>query len=127
MHHVGVVCAAAIVALVLAVGFVHAQGTVFPSSLEKEPFSNSDLLRGKKITEAECQVLPSAVWVVAEGQRECIRYFHSAVGGRGSEVIVSLPQDMVSTNGRGETKPFDYYAKTSPAQVQDLAARWSRN
>jgi len=48
------------------------------------------------------------VWVVAEGSGKCIRYFHSAAGGGGSEVVVSLPQDMVSTNGRGEVKPHDY-------------------
>jgi pimeloyl-ACP methyl ester carboxylesterase len=125
MRRSGLACTAAIVALALAVGPVHAQSTA--PSFEKEPFSGSDLLNGKKITQAECEALPSAVWVVAEGQRECIRYFHSAAGGSGSEVIVSFPQDMVSTNGRGEVKPHDYYVKATPAQVQDLAVSWSRN
>src|SRR5215510_320584 len=131
MHKLGPACAAAIVALALvalalAVGPVHAQGTAPAPSLEKEPFSASDLLNGKKITQAECEALPSAVWVVAEGQRECIRYFHAAARTGGSEVIISLPQDMVSTNGRGEVKAFEYYAKTTPAQVQDVTASWSR-
>jgi pimeloyl-ACP methyl ester carboxylesterase len=134
MHEFGAGCAAAIVAFALAVGSVHAQDTApAPSfekpapAFEKEPFSGSDLLHGKKITQAECEALPSAVWVVADGQRECIRYFHSAAGGGGSEVVVSLPQDMVSTNGRGEVKPHDYYVKTTPAQVQDFAVTSSRN
>jgi pimeloyl-ACP methyl ester carboxylesterase len=130
MHHIGAGCAAAVVALALAVGLVHAQGTAPPAaapSFEKEPFSGSDLLRGKKITEAECQALPSAVWVVAEGQQECIRYYHSAAGGVGSEVIVRLPQDLVSTNGRGEVQPHGYYVKDTPAQMQDFATGWSRN
>src|SRR5262245_3282118 len=131
MHKLGPACAAAVVALALvalalAVGPVHAQGTAPAPSLEKEPFSASDLLNGKKITQAECEALPSAVWVVAEGQRECIRYFLTAATTGGSEVIISLPQDMVSTNGRGEVKAFEYYAKTTPAQVQDVTASWSR-
>jgi hypothetical protein len=72
MHHIRAACAAALAALALALGPVQAQRTTTPA-FETEPFSGSDLLHGKKITEAECQALPSAVWVVAEGQRECIR------------------------------------------------------
>src|SRR5215470_11028495 len=100
MYHVGPVCAAAVAALTIAIGAVQAQTTkpAAPPAFETEPFSGSDLIHGKKLTEAECQALPSAVWVVAEGQQECIRYYHSAAGGGGSEVIISLPQDLVSTN-----------------------------
>jgi pimeloyl-ACP methyl ester carboxylesterase len=129
MRRSGLACAAAIVAFSFVVGPVRAQSTApaATATFEKEPFSGSDLLHGKKITQAECEVLPSAVWVVAEGQRECIRYFHSAAAGGGSEVIIRLSQDLVSTNGRGEVKPHDYYVKATPAQVQDQAAAWSRN
>src|SRR5262245_897758 len=129
MHHVGAICAAAIAALTVAVGPVQAQSTVPAAApaFETEPFSGSDLIHGKKITQAECEALPSAVWVVADGQRECIRYFHSAAGGGGSEVVIRLSQDLVSTNGRGDVKPHDYYIKSTPAQAQDLAATWSRN
>ena len=129
MHKLGPACAAAIVALALAVGPVHAQSTAPPAapSFEKEPFSSSDLLHGKKITQAECEALPSAVWVVAEGQRECIRYFLSAARGGGSEVVIRLSQDLVSTNGRGDVKPHDYYIKATPAQMQDQSAAWSRS
>src|SRR5262245_22774544 len=124
MRRSGLACAAAITALTLVVGPVHAQSTAPPAapSFEKEPFSGSDLLHGKKITQAECEALPSAVWVVAAAQQECIRYFHSAAGGGRSEVIIRLSQDLVSTNGRGEVKPHDYYIKATPAQVQDQAA-----
>jgi pimeloyl-ACP methyl ester carboxylesterase len=129
MHQVGAICAGAIAALTVAVGPVQAQSTVPAAApvFETEPFSGSDLIHGKKITEAECAALPSAVWVVADGQRECIRYFHSAGAGGGSEVVISLPQDIVSTNGRGEVKPHDYYIKSTPAQVQDFAVTASRN
>jgi pimeloyl-ACP methyl ester carboxylesterase len=129
MYHSGAACAAVIAALALAIGPVQAQRNAPKAApaFETEPFSGSDLLHGKKITEAECAALPSAVWVVVEGQQECIRYFHSAAGGRGPEVIVRLSQDLVSTNGRGEVKPHDYYIKSTPSQTQDFAANWSRN
>jgi pimeloyl-ACP methyl ester carboxylesterase len=129
MRHFQAACAAAIVALGLSVGPAQAQKTapVAAAAFEKEPFSGFDLIHGKKITEAECEALPSAVWVSAEGQRECIRYFHSAAGGGGSEAIIRLSQDLVSINGRGEVKPHDYYIKATPAQVQELSATWSRN
>jgi len=123
MYHVGPVCAAAVAALTIAIGAVQAQTTkpAAPPAFETEPFSGSDLIHGKKLTEAECQALPSAVWVVAEGQQECIRYYHSAIGARGSEAIVRLSEDMVLINGRGEVKPYDYYLKATPAQVQNEA------
>jgi len=127
MHKLGPPFAAAIVALALAVGPVHAQRRAPVPSFGKEPFSGTDLLNGKKITQAECEALPRAVWVVAEGQRECIRYFHSVAGGGRSEVVIWLSPDLVSTNGRGDVKPHDYYVKATPAQVQDQAAAWSRN
>jgi pimeloyl-ACP methyl ester carboxylesterase len=129
MRRSGLARAAAIVALSFVVGPVHAQSTAPAATptFEKEPFSGSDLLHGKKITQAECETLPSAVWVVAAGQQECIRYFHSAAGGGRSEVVIRLSQDLVSTNGRGDVKPHDYYIKATPAQVQDQAAAWSRN
>ena len=130
MRDLGALCAAAVVAFALVVGPAHSQSTAPPvaaPSFGKEPFSGSDLLQGKKITEAECQALPSAVWVVADGQQECIRYYHSATGVGGSEVIISLPQDLVSTNSRGEVRPHEYYIKSTPAQIQDFAKGWSQN
>ncbi len=105
-------------------GPVQAQRTAPTAApaFETEPFSGSDLIHGKKITEAECQALPSAVWVVADGQRECIRYFHSAAAGGGSEVIIRLSQDLVSTNGRGEAKVHGCYVKATPTSVHDQPA-----
>ena len=129
LRNLGSACATAVVALGLAAGPVHAQSTTPAAAppFETEPFSGSELLKGKKITEAECEALPSAVWVVADEHRECIRYFHSAAGGRGSEVIVSLPHDAISTNGRSEERASESYLKMTPARMQEGAARWSRH
>src|SRR5262245_34646435 len=128
MRDIGSACVAALVALGLTAEPAHAQRTAPTAapSFETEPFSGPELLNGKKITEAECAALPSAVWVVAEGQRHCIRYYHTAAGG-GSEAIIYLHGDVVSTNGRGEARPLDFYVKSTPAREQSSSANWSRN
>src|SRR2546421_279689 len=92
--------------LVLAVGpaVLRAQSGPVAASYETELFSGSDLLAGKRMTESECGPLPTAVWVVVQGQGDCVRYYHAAAGVR-SELIVFLPGEVVSTNVRGEVRP----------------------
>jgi pimeloyl-ACP methyl ester carboxylesterase len=107
----------------------HAQ-TVAPATVPKfetEPFSGAELLSGKRITQAECAALAGAVWVAVDQQGECIRYYHSTAGGSGADVLLVLTADVVSTNGRGEMRPRDYYVKQSPAQMRERSTGWSRS
>jgi dienelactone hydrolase len=127
MRDLGLAGAAACVAIALTAGPLHAQTAAAAPRFETEPFSGSDLLNGKRIAEAECAALPSAVWVVVDKQGECIRYYHSAAGGAGPDVAVYLNTDAVAVNGRGEAKPNDYYIKEGPAAVQNGSISWSRN
>jgi pimeloyl-ACP methyl ester carboxylesterase len=107
----------------------HAQ-TVAPATVPKfetELFSGAELLSGKRITQAECAALAGAVWVAVDQQGECIRYYHSTAGGSGADVLLVLTADVVSTNGRGEMRPRDYYVKQSPAQMRERSTGWSRS
>jgi pimeloyl-ACP methyl ester carboxylesterase len=117
--------------VVLGVGreAVHAQSSAptTASKFETEPFSGAELLRGKRIAQAECAALPGAVWVTVDQQGECIRYYHSTAGGSGSEVVVFFSTEVASTNARGEVKPYDFYVKQTPAAMQDRMAGWSRS
>jgi pimeloyl-ACP methyl ester carboxylesterase len=97
------------------------------SKFETEPFSGAELVRGKRITQAECAALPGAVWAAVDQQGECIRYYHSTAGGSGSEVVVFFSTEVASTNARGEVKPYDFYVKQSPAALQERIAGWSHN
>ncbi|MDB5602782.1 MAG: hypothetical protein JWN71_4826 [Xanthobacteraceae bacterium] len=130
-----------------------------PGGYSEQPFSESELLAGKRMTEAECTAQPSAVWVMVGKTGECIAYYHavpaavatSAVGGAPtasaatanaaagsatsasatggdapSSVIVFISSDVVLVNGRGEVKPFSFYAKTTPNRTQVESANWSR-
>jgi pimeloyl-ACP methyl ester carboxylesterase len=107
---------------VLAFEVGHAQ----PADPDKQPFSGPELLAGKKMTEAECAVLASAVWVVHDGDAICIRYYPSTAGGEGKEPIVFLSDDVVATNARREVRPLDYYVKSTPAGTQNGSVNWSR-
>src|SRR5262249_17139503 len=125
-HRVAVLaCALAVLGIARA---AHAQLTTPATApnFETEPFSGSELLRGKRITEAECAALPGAVWVAIDQHGECIRYYHSTGGGSGPEAMVFISTEVGSTNARGELKPYDSYVKLSPAAMQDGSAGWSR-
>jgi hypothetical protein len=120
--------AGAFVCALFALGLVreaaHAQSTAPTAApkFEMEPFSGAELLRGKRITEAECAALPGAVWVAVDQQGECIRYYHSTAGGVGPEVVVFFSTEVASTNARGEVKPYDFHVKQTPAAMQDRSA-----
>jgi dienelactone hydrolase len=129
MRHLAAVLVCALVVLGTARQAAHAQFTA-PATVpnfETEPFSSSELLRGKRITQPECAALPGAVWVAVDQQGECIRYYHSTAGGSGPEAVVLVSSEVASTNARGELKPYDFYVKLSPAAMQDQSVRWSRS
>jgi hypothetical protein len=98
-----------------------------PPGFSTETFSPAELLTGTRLSEAACAALPAAVWVIASGRAECIRYYHSTAGGSGPEALIYFSPDVVSSNGRGEATPKETYLKASPAQQQAVSATWSRN
>jgi hypothetical protein len=129
MRHLVAVLVCALAVLGMAREAAHAQSTTpatAPNS-ETDPFSGSELLRGKRIAQAECAALPGAVWVAVDQQGECIRYYHSTAGGSGPEAVVLVSSEVASTSARGVLKPYDFYVKLSPAAMQDQSVRWSRS
>jgi hypothetical protein len=55
-----------------------------------------DMLRGFTTTRAQCALQPQAVWVSADGQDFCVRYYLSTVGGQGSRPVVFLNGDSLA-------------------------------
>src|SRR5512132_2684590 len=129
MRHFVAVLVCALVVLGIAREAAQAQSPTPATApnFEAEPFSSSELLRGKRITQAECAALPGAVWVAVDQQGECIRYYNATAGGSGPEAVVLVSSEVASTNARGELKPYDFYVKLSPAAMQDQSVRWSRS
>src|SRR5262245_38357737 len=74
MRRFALVCA--LLVLGIARESAQAQSTTPATApnFETERFSSSELLRGKRITQAECAALPGAVWVVVDQQGKCTRY-----------------------------------------------------
>jgi pimeloyl-ACP methyl ester carboxylesterase len=120
------VCALFVLGLVREAAHAQSIAPTTASKFETEPFSGAELLRGKRITQAECAALPGAVWAAVDQQGECIRYYHSTAGGSGSEVVVFFSAEVASTNARGEVKPYDFYVKRTPAALQERIAGSSR-
>jgi len=121
------VCALFVLGLVREAAHAQSIAPTAAPKFETEPFSGAELLRGKRITEAECAALPGAVWVTVDQQGECIRYYYSTAGGSGSELAVFFSTEVASTNARGEVKPYDFYVKQTPGAMQDRSAGWSRS
>src|SRR5262245_55772414 len=129
MLYIAAVLLCSLFALGLMPDAVHAQ-SVAPATVPKfetEPFSGAELLSGKQITQAGCAALPGAVWVAVDRQGECMRDYHSTVGGSGPEALVVFSAEVAATNGRREVRPADYYVKQTPAQMQERSAGWSRS
>ncbi len=129
MRRVGTVFALVLCTLDLQSGAVSAQiAASAPPAVANEPFSGAELPAGKKMMEAECAAFPAAaVWVVVDGARDCIRYYHSTAGGGGSEAVIFFSADVINTNARGEMSPSVPYLKETPATVQNLSIGWSRS
>src|SRR5262245_29200188 len=119
MRHFAGAFVCALFVLGLAREAAHAQSSAptTASKFETEPFSGAELLRGKRITQAECAALPGAVWAAVDQQGECIRYYHSTAGSSGSEVVVFFSTEVASTNARGEVKPYDFYRQAEPGRA----------
>lgn len=103
MRHLAAVLVCALVVLGTARQAAHAQFTA-PATVpnfETEPFSSSELLRGKRITQPECAALPGAVWVAVDQQGECIRYYHSTAGGSGPGCSLGFQRSRLDERAQG--------------------------
>ena len=53
----------------------------------------ADMLRGIRMTPAQCAAIPMTVWLKVMGRDFCIRYYLSTAGGEGSRPVVFLQGD----------------------------------
>jgi hypothetical protein len=53
----------------------------------------ADMLRGIRMTQAQCAAIPMTVWLKVMGRDFCIRYYLSAAGGEGARPVVFLQGD----------------------------------
>ena len=68
-------------------------GAATPSRAHVIPVA--DLIRGITVTQAQCAVLPQAVWINVMRREFCIRYYLSTAGGEGTRPAVFLQGDRL--------------------------------
>jgi hypothetical protein len=89
---------------------------------------SADMLRGTRVTYAQCMAAPNTVWVRSYGRDFCIRYYMSAVGGDGLRPLVFLQGDRPWTyHFRSGT--FTPHPGSAPSVDfdTDKAGRWMAN
>lgn len=74
-----------------------------------------ELRSGIAMTQAQCNGLPSAVWLQLQGRAFCIRYYLSTAGGEGTRPVVFLEGDKL---GAFNIRTGEY--KSDPAKDKDI-------
>jgi hypothetical protein len=91
----------------------------------------ADMLRGTRVTQAQCAATPDAVWVTAYGRNFCIRYYLSTAGGEGLQPVVYLSGDKLGLYDP-KTASFKPNPKNPPDHRDvdfdtEKASRWVAN
>jgi hypothetical protein len=87
------------------------------------------MLRGIKISHAQCMAMPQALWVSSYGQSFCVRYYLSTAGGEGPRPVVFLSGDKLGPLNH-KTHQFHDVAKIKDidtAKLQATADAFSKN
>ena len=106
-----------------------AGGLMFAGAHAIEPnadtFTAAGVLSGSAVTEAACAENPdTAVWVVVDGQGDCLRYFHQGLTGSAPTVHVHFHGDTIWQWKDGRTQIPDFYeGSASPENLARLVAR----
>ncbi len=94
-------------------------------ALAIETFSAKALIEGTTLTSAQCAALSHAVYVTAEGESLCIRYYTGGQALQGQRAVVFFTGDVLGTDGHGHLVADPGYLTGAPDYL-DIAARvWS--
>ncbi len=89
------------------------------ATLGDERFSEQQLRFGSKSERTICEALPTAAWVVVEGEGDCIRYYKSGNWQDARELVVYLHGDIIGGLGaRTRVSNTDY----TPNRLVSIAA-----
>jgi hypothetical protein len=101
-----------------------------PTGTHADIIKVGDMLHGITITRAQCTAIVQAVWISADGQDFCVRYYLSTAGGEGRTPVVFLQGDRfgkldLSTNSF-PTVPEDQKKDTDTDDLLKTADGFSR-
>lgn len=90
------------------------------------PFPAAEALHGTTATPELCARVPGGLWVEADGEGECIRYYGFGLAESGnSQVLVYLGGDVLLTTTNGVRHIATSYQSECPAQIESAMADWS--
>lgn len=94
--------------------------------LERDNFSENDVLHGTFCTPEYANTIPFSLWVETQHASECIRYFPARLNPAGNpKVMIFFPGDLILRTVRGERLIAPSYKKSSPNKVTDMMQQWS--
>lgn len=90
------------------------------------PFSADEALHGTVATQVLCAQIPNGLWIEAEGQGYCIRYYaYGLASHKNSQVLVYFGGDVLLTTSKGVRHISASYQSQNPAQIDAGMAEWS--
>lgn len=111
-------------------GLLALMGCVTADPKGADTFTDSGVLSGSVLTKEACDAWPeTAVWVVVEGQGECLRYFHAGLADRNTRVQIWFHGDRMTQWLDGRAQVHGYYSRdaSSSALEQQAAARYQND
>jgi hypothetical protein len=105
--------------LIIALGFLIAPAQAV------DTFPAKALIEGSTMTSAQCAALPHAVYVTAEGESMCIRYYTGGQPLEGQRAIVFFTGDVLGTDGHGHLVADPGYLTGAPEYLEIAARVWS--
>lgn len=105
-------------------GLILLAGCVTTDPNGADTFTKSGVLSGSILTEEACNAWQdTAVWVVVDGQGECLRYFHAGLAEKNEAVHVWFHGDRMTQWLDGRAQVHGYYTNdASPGALQQQAA-----
>lgn len=108
-------------ALLAAVGPAAAQ----PQGIAIRTFSAEDLLKGTTVSRENCGWLPKSVFVEAEGEGVCIRYYISGEA-KGRAPAVFFPGDSFGFDEKGKIAADPGYLTQAPEYIDAAIRVWAQ-
>jgi pimeloyl-ACP methyl ester carboxylesterase len=91
-----------------------------------ETFTAKALIEGTTLSAKVCAVLPHSVFVTAEGEGLCLRYYTGGSELSGRKAVVFFAGDALGTDGHGHLQADKGYLTGAPEYLEIAAKVWAK-
>ncbi len=93
--------------------------------LGNETFDRYEALNGSFSSPQQCESIPGALWIDADGKGECIRYYPQGLQASNALVLVYFGGDVILRTPKAVRFVSGLYAAQSPQSIGADMAAWS--